>query len=140
MALKVILNSPFAKIPRRANANDAGYDLSSAEVVSIQPGERKIVDTGIIVRVPEGTYGRVAPRSGLAAKYGIDCLAGVIDRGYSANVKVILLNTGSAVFDIKIGDRIAQLVLEKIETPNVEVVTSLDSTERGLGGFGSTGV
>lgn len=140
MTLKVILNSPFAKVPRRANPTDAGYDLSSVEVVFLRPGERKIIDTGLIIRVPEGTYGRVAPRSGLAAKYGVDCLAGVIDRGYSANVKVILLNTGSEVFDVKIGDRIAQLVLEKIETPSVEVVTSLDVTDRGLGGFGSTGV
>jgi dUTP pyrophosphatase len=140
MALLVKTLHPAAKIPRRESRGAAGYDLSSAVDVTIPPGGRAVVPTGIAIAVPEGTYGRVAPRSGLAAKHGIDVLAGVIDEDYRGEVGVILLNTGSAAFSIAAGDRIAQLVLEKIETPLIAVVTDLESTARGGGGFGSTGV
>jgi len=139
MALLVKTLHPAAKIPRRESQGAAGYDLSSAVDVTIPPGGRAVVATGIAIAVPEGTYGRVAPRSGLAAKHGIDVLAGVIDEDYRGEVSVILLNTGSAAFSIAAGDRIAQLVLEKIATPLVAVVTDLESTARGDGGFGSTG-
>lgn len=131
---------PAAKIPRRESQGAAGYDLSSAVDVTIPPGGRAVVPTGIAIAVPEGTYGRVAPRSGLAAKHGIDVLAGVIDEDYRGEVGAILLNTSSTAFSIAAGDRIAQLVLEKIETPLVSVVTDLGFTARGGGGFGSTGV
>jgi dUTP pyrophosphatase len=140
MALLVKTLHPAAKIPRRESQGAAGYDLSSAVDVTIPPGGRAVVATGIAIAVPEGTYGRVAPRSGLAAKHGIDVLAGVIDEDYRGEVSVILLNTGSAAFSIAAGDRIAQLVLEKNATPLVAVVTDLESTARGGGGFGSTGV
>jgi dUTP pyrophosphatase len=140
MALLVKTLHPAAKIPRRESHGAAGYDLSSAVDVTIPPGSRAVVSTGIAIAVPEGTYGRVAPRSGLAAKHGIDVLAGVIDEDYRGEVGVILLNTDSTAFSIAAGDRIAQLVLEKIETPLVAVVTDLGSTARGGGGFGSTGV
>jgi len=89
--------------------------------------------------VPFGTYGRIAPRSGLASRDGVTVLGGVVDRTFTGEVKVILLNTGDHTVHIKIGDRIAQIVLEMIETPDVLEVDRLDVTARGAGGFGSTG-
>lgn len=129
-----------AVAPMRATEGSAGYDLSSAVDAVIPPNGRLAVSTGISIGLPEGTYGRVAPRSGLAFKYGIDVLAGVIDFDYRGEVKAILYNSGDQHFFIKTGDRIAQLIIEKIETPDVAVVLEIDDTVRGAGGFGSTGV
>ena len=98
-----------------------------------------IAKTDIQIRVPEGTYGRIAPRSGLAAKHHIDVGAGVVDEDYTGNVGVVLFNHAQSEFEIKKGDRIAQLVCEKIEYPELEECQGLDETERGAGGFGSTG-
>lgn len=130
---------PGAKIPRRESSGAAGYDLSSVDDVSILPGARVVVKTGIAIALPWGTYGRVAPRSGLAVRHGIDVLAGVIDEDYRGEIAVVLLNTGDETCRISPGDRIAQLVIEKIETPQVVAVKDLDETFRGVGGFGSTG-
>jgi len=99
-----------------------------------------LVKTDIQVKVPEGTYGRVAPRSGLALKNKIDVGAGVIDRDYRGNVGVILFNLSDEDFQVSPGDRVAQLICEKIEYPEVEELENLDDTDRGEGGFGSTGV
>jgi dUTP pyrophosphatase len=129
-----------SKLPTRGSSGAAGYDLYSSEDTMIYPHGQCMVATGISIKVPSGTYGRVAPRSGLAVKFGIDVLAGVIDEDYRGEVKVILINHGDASFPIARGDRIAQLVLEQIQTPDVQHVVSLDETERGEGGFGSTGV
>ena len=126
--------------PMRATEGSAGYDLSSAVDAVIPPNGRLAVSTGIAIGLPEGTYGRVAPRSGLAYKFGIDVFAGVIDQDYRGEVKCILYNSGDQPFVIKSGDRIAQLVLEVIKIPDVAVVLEIDDTERGAGGFGSTGV
>lgn len=117
----------------------AGYDLYSAYDYIIPSAGKVIAKTDISIRVPDGTYGRVAPRSGLAAKHHIDVGAGVIDQDYTGNVGVVLFNHGQTEFVIKKGDRIAQLVCEKISYPEIEEVPSLNSTERGEGGFGSTG-
>ena len=127
-----------AKIPSRATEGSAGYDISSAEDVTIAAKSRAGVSTGISIRVPKNTYGRIAPRSGLAVKHGIDVLAGVVDFDYTGEVKVILYNTSDEDYFVKKGDRIAQLILERIETPEVEVVLELSETSR-TGGFGSTG-
>ena len=117
----------------------AGYDLKSAYDYII-PGQGKVIaKTDLAIRVPDGTYGRVAPRSGLAAKNHIDVGAGVVDQDYTGNVGVVLFNHAQEDFEIKKGDRIAQFVCEKIEYPEIEEVTSLNCTERGEGGFGSTG-
>jgi dUTP pyrophosphatase len=140
MSLLVKVLNVNAKIPNRGSDKAAGYDLSSAEETIIPPRGRKMVKTGIIISIPTGHYGRIAPRSGLTLKNGIDVGAGVIDEDYRGEVCVILFNHSDENFLINIGDRIAQLILEKISTPDVEVVNSLDSTERGNGGFGSTGV
>jgi dUTP pyrophosphatase len=133
-----------AREPKRANYMDAGYDISSC-ISTVIPGKsRAIIPSGISILVPEGTYGRIAPRSGLAANSGIDVLAGVVDRGYTGELKVILYNTSDSYFKINIGDRIAQLVLERISTPDIEIVKELpldleqSLNLRGDKGFGSS--
>jgi dUTP pyrophosphatase len=128
-----------AIIPARGSDGAAGYDISSVVDIVVPALGRTAVATGLAIRVPEGTYGRVAPRSGLAYKHGLDVLAGVIDEDYRGEVKVILYNTSERDYIIKKGDRIAQLILEKIVTPNVAIVLDLEDTGRGVGGFGSTG-
>ncbi len=129
-----------AVLPARSSAGAAGYDLSSSMDVLVPAHERRMVHTGLAVAVPPGTYGRVAPRSGLAVRHGIDVLAGVIHPDYRGALGVMLMNTSGTAFKVRAGDRIAQLVLERVETPGVRLVQELDSTERGEGGFGSTGV
>ena len=128
-----------AVVPTRGSELSAGYDLSSVEDVVIPSLGRVAVPTGLAIKVPVGTYGRIAPRSGLAFKHGIDILAGVVDADYSGQIVVILYNTSGTEYEIKKGDRIAQFIIEKIEMLNVEVVDELPKTERGVGGFGSTG-
>ncbi|KAI9036001.1 putative deoxyuridine 5'-triphosphate nucleotidohydrolase [Aspergillus affinis] len=128
-----------ARAPTRGSAFAAGYDLYSAKATVIPAKGKATVDTGLSIAVPEGTYGRVAPRSGLAAKHFIDTGAGVIDADYRGEVKVLLFNFSDVDFTINEGDRIAQLVLERIYTPEVMVVEELEESVRGAGGFGSTG-
>lgn len=136
--------APGAHPLKRGSKEAAGLDLSSnnLSLITLYPGDRCAVPTGVHVKIPKGYYGRVAPRSGLAFKYGIDVLAGVIDSDYRGEIKVILLNTSDTSFDIEYGDRIAQLIIEKIAIPDVLVVGNLDdleASERGSNGFGSTG-
>lgn len=136
----------FAKLTSNATAPSkgskfaAGYDLFSAHDYEVLPRNKILAFTDIQVQVPHGHYGRVAPRSGLAVKHFIDVGAGVIDEDYRGNVGVVLFNFGSESFKVKRGDRIAQLICEKISYPEIEEVDSLDKSERGDGGFGSTGV
>lgn len=139
--LKVFLRSEKAKVPTRGSVLAAGYDLYSAEEAVIPAQGQGLVATDISVIVPEGTYGRVAPRSGLAVKHGISTGAGVIDADYRGEVKVVLFNHSQKDFEIKAGDRIAQLVLERIVNAEIAVISKeeLDNTDRGEGGFGSTG-
>lgn len=129
-----------AIVPTRGSDGAVGYDLYSSEdaVVPCQAG-RALVGTGITVVLPPGVYGRVAPRSGLAVKHCINVGAGVIDPDYTGEIKVVLFNHGEKDFEIKKGDRIAQLVLEKCETPPIEEISIVEDTERGSSGFGSTG-
>lgn len=118
----------------------AGYDVCAAiDAVVPSGGGRAMVPTGLKIAAPPGTYVRIAPRSGLAWKLGIATMAGVIDRDYRGEIQVVLINHGSADFQIGAGDRVAQLIFEKIETPVLVSVPSLDDTSRGQGGFGSTG-
>lgn len=132
--------SEKGRAPTRGSAFAAGYDLYSAKDTVIPAKGKGLVDTGIAIAVPEGTYGRIAPRSGLAAKNFIDTGAGVIDADYRGEVKVLLFNFSDEDFVVKEGDRIAQLVLERIYTPEVKVVDELEESIRGAGGFGSTGI
>lgn len=141
MIVKFNRLKPQAKQPTRANKSDAGADLFALESTMIQPLERKMVATGIRLEIPEGYYGRIAPRSGLAVKSGIDVLAGVVDSGYRGEINVVLYNTDkSNTFFIEAGDRIAQLIIEKhYNLEFVEVAGDLSETTRGEGGFGSSG-
>jgi dUTP pyrophosphatase len=138
--LRVKRLSDNAVLPTRGTEWSAGYDLSSAKALSIPPGSRAIVPTDLSLACPAGTYGRVAPRSGLTVKHGIHVGAGVIDADYRGPVGVVLFNLGDKDFEIQIGDRVAQLVLEQIVMAPVEEVDALEDTVRGSGGFGSTGV
>ncbi|NWU78182.1 DUT protein, partial [Onychorhynchus coronatus] len=131
--------SENAFAPSRGSARAAGYDLYSAYDCVIPPMEKAVVKTDIQIALPSGCYGRVAPRSGLAAKHFIDVGAGVIDEDYRGNVGVVLFNFGKETFEVKKGDRIAQLICERIYYPELEEVEALDDTDRGEGGFGSTG-
>jgi dUTP pyrophosphatase len=130
---------PEARLPSRGSAGAAGLDLYAVERVTIEPGGRAAVPTGLAVAVPPGFYGRVAPRSGLAVRQGIDVLAGVIDADYRGEILCALVNHGDAPFEVEPGARIAQLVVEAIATPEPAWAEELEETGRGAGGFGSTG-
>lgn len=136
--LKVIKMNGFVNFKNREDGN-AGFDLYATEEGIIAPGQREAVPVGISTSFSPEYYMRVAPRSGLAVKNGINVLAGVIDASYRGEWKVILHNTSQIYFDYGIGDRIAQVIPEKISTEEFEFVDSLLTTERGAGGFGSTG-
>jgi dUTP pyrophosphatase len=134
--------SEGAREPSRAHDGDAGFDLYAVEAAVIPAGERASVGTGIALAIPEGWAGLVLPRSGLAARHGITLpnAPGLIDAGYRGEVRVLLLNTDSrAAFEVAPGDRIAQLVLVRHESPELIEVESLEETVRGAGGFGSSG-
>ena len=138
--IKIKKINDLARIPVRANSTDAGADLYSTESLIIPPLSRALVKTGIIIEIPENYYGRIAPRSGLAFKNGIDVMAGVIDSGYRNELGVILYNTDQFQgFEVKIGDRIAQLIIEAHYNFKIQETSELSDTERGSGGFGSTG-
>ncbi|OTA55515.1 dUTP diphosphatase [Hypoxylon sp. EC38] len=131
--------SNTAKLPTRGSAFAAGYDLYASQATSIPARGKALVETDISIAVPAGTYGRVAPRSGLASKHFIDTGAGVIDADYRGPVKVLLFNHSETEFPVAVGDRIAQLIVERIYTPEVVEVQELEESVRGAGGFGSTG-
>jgi dUTP diphosphatase len=141
-SLRVRRLDPRAQLPTRAYPDDAGLDLYSLEAAQLAPGERASVGTGIAVEIPVGQAGIVLPRSGLAARHGIALVnaPGLIDSGYRGEVRVLLLNTDrESTFGVAPGDRIAQLVLVRVETPEVAEVEDLALSERGAGGFGSSG-
>jgi len=132
-----------AQIPAYAQAGDAGADLRSAEALVLAPGARALVGTGIRIALPDGYLAYVVPRSGLAVKHGITVLnaPGTIDAGYRGEIKVPLLNTDAhEPFAIEPGDRIAQLIVMPVTRANFVPVAELSESERGSGGFGSTGV
>ena len=142
MTLRFRRLSEAARPPTQAHEGDAGYDLHAAEALTIAPGERASVGTGIAVAIPEGQAGLVIPRSGLASRHGISVVnaPGLIDSGYRGELRVLLLNTDrEQPFSVEPGDRIAQLVLVRVETEEAVEVEVLDETVRGAGGFGSTG-
>jgi dUTP pyrophosphatase len=132
-----------SRAPEQAHDHDAGYDLFAAEPARVGPGERVSVGTGIAVAIPKRHAGLVLPRSGLAARHGIALVnaPGLIDAGYRGELRVILLNTDrERTFAIERGDRIAQLLITAIESPQFVETSGLSETARGEGGFGSTGV
>lgn len=129
-------------LPKRAHPGDAGVDLYSTIDVRIEPGARTLVATGVALALPHGTVGLIHPRSGLAAKHGLTVVntPGTIDAGYRGEIKVCLLNTDrESAVEIKRGDRIAQLLVQRVELPDFKEVSFLDETVRGSGGYGSSG-
>lgn len=124
--------------PQRETEGSAGYDLRSADTVTIQPGERELVGTGFAWEIPEGMVGQVRPRSGLAVRSGLHVMAGVIDSDYRGEVKVLLINLGVKPIHINRGDRMAQMVVTTFHGPDLIEVDDLVDSDR-AGGFGSTG-
>ncbi|HUA06003.1 MAG TPA: dUTP diphosphatase [Solirubrobacteraceae bacterium] len=142
MSLKVRRLDAGARLPSRAYPGDAGLDLYALDEAVLEPGDRASVGTGIAVEIPDGQAGLVLPRSGLAARHGIALVnaPGLIDAGYRGEIRVLLLNTDRREsFTVQRGERIAQLVLVRVETPEVVEVHELALSERGAGGFGSSG-
>ena len=143
MKIKIV-NKSKHPLPEYATPNSAGMDLRANidAPITLAPGERKLIPTGIYIALPVGYEAQVRPRSGLALKHGIGLanMLGTVDSDYRAEVGVILINLGQEDFVVNDGDRIAQLVIAKHETAEWEVVDELDETERGEGGYGHTGV
>ncbi|XP_056268758.1 deoxyuridine 5'-triphosphate nucleotidohydrolase, mitochondrial [Pseudoliparis swirei] len=131
--------SAHATPPTRGSSRAAGYDLYSAYDYTVGPMGKALVKTDLQIAVPPGCYGRVAPRSGLAVKHFIDVGAGVVDEDYRGNVGVVLFNFSKDTFEVKRGDRVAQLVCERICYPELVEQQALEETPRGGAGFGSTG-
>lgn len=140
--LLVSRTSEYAQLPKRATKGSAGYDICSAQNVIVEPKDKALISTALKMKIPEGYYGRIAPRSGLAVKKFIDTGAGVIDSDYRGIVHILLFNFSDKDFRVNIGDRIAQLIIEKIALPEVEEIKEeeLDESVRGEKGFGSSGV
>ena len=138
--IKIKLLNDAAKIPTKAHKSDAGWDLyASYTSQPVYPHKRRLVSTDISIAIPDGYCGLIWPRSGLSVKKGIDVLAGVIDSGYRGEIKVCLLNTSDQIVHIHPGDRIAQLIIQKVEDVKFLEVDNLDDSDRGEGGFGSSG-
>jgi len=130
---------PAATLPTRGSSQAAGLDIFSIEAVVIEPKQRSLVRTGLAVAIPEGYYGRVAPRSGLAVQKGLDVLAGVIDSDYRGEVRCLLYNAGDEAIGLPAQTKICQLIIEKIIRPSAVWSDEISDTDRGSGGFGSTG-
>ena len=139
IALPVRRLTSSAILPRYGRPGDAGLDLFSAEAYDLNPGERRAFGTGIAIAVPPGYVGLVWDRSGLAVRAGITTMGGVIDATYRGEVQVPLLNTSEQRYAVKVGDRIAQLLIQPLPTIEISEVTALDDTQRGNAGFGSSG-
>lgn len=139
MEIRIQKIDPSAKIPAFAYGGDAGMDLFSLEDCEILPLDKKGISTGLKIAVPAGYAGFVCDKSGLALNHGLTTLAGVLDSGYRGELKVILMNLGKEPYEVKKGQKIAQLVIKKIEKPEI-LEGDLDQTQRGERGFGSSGL
>ncbi len=129
-----------ARIPRYAHSGDAGMDFYSVEDFVLQPGERRVCKTGIAIQIPNGFVGLIWDKSGIAAKSGIKTMGGVIDSSYRGEVGIILKNLSDEKYEVKKGEKVAQMLIQKVECPTIEEVDKLDDTDRGEGGFGSSGM
>ena len=142
MTVKVLRTDPAAQLPTYAHPGDAGMDVRSVEDVTLAPGARALVRTGLVLMLPPDAEAQVRPRSGLALKHGVTVLnsPGTIDAGYRGEVGVILVNLGAEPFVVEKGMKIAQLVVAPVTQAEIVEVSAVDATDRGAGGFGSTGV
>ena len=139
MKLKIVKLSDVPT-PIYANPNDAGLDLYANEAHVIEPGQRALIGTGLKMEWPDGYAGLIWPRSGISTKHGVNTLAGVIDSGYRGEIKVALINLGQEAFTIEKHMRIAQMLFQRVDQAEIEIVEELSETARGEGSFGSTGV
>jgi dUTP pyrophosphatase len=141
VTVPVLRIDPGLPLPAYARPDDAGLDLYAAEPVTVKPGARALVPTGIALAIPAGFAGFVLPRSGLALRHGLSLLntPGLIDAGYRGEIKVLLVNHGEAAVSLERGDRVAQLVVQRVERVALAPVAVLPGSARGAGGFGSTG-
>ena len=142
MRFRRLPSNPDLPLPRRATEHAAGYDVRSAEDdVTLEPGEIRLVGTGLVMELPEGVECQVRPRSGLALRHGVTLpnSPGTIDPDYRGELRVIMQNLGSEAVTLERGERIAQLVFARFETPEITESAELSETTRGEGGFGSTG-
>lgn len=137
--INVKLSHQNAKLPRRNHPTDAGLDILAIEHATLRPGVHAVLPTGVRMEIPDGCVGLIWPRSGLAAKHGIDTLAGVVDASYRGEIKVSIINHGHEDLEIKPGDRIAQLIIQRCELWNCVEVDELSDSERGEKGLGSSG-
>ena len=142
MTVKILRTDPAAQLPVYAHPGDAGMDVRSIEEVVLAPGARALVRTGLVLMLPPNAEAQVRPRSGLALKHGVTVLntPGTIDAGYRGEVGVILINLGSEPFVVEKGMKIAQLVVAPVAQAEIVEVSAVDASDRGAGGFGSTGV
>ena len=142
MTVKVLRTDPAAQLPVYAHPGDAGMDVRSIEEVTLAPGARALIHTGLVLMLPPDAEAQVRPRSGLALKHGVTVLntPGTIDAGYRGEVGVILVNLGTELFTVEKGMKIAQIVVSPVAQAEIVEVASVDETDRGAGGFGSTGI
>ena len=140
MTIKIKRLVQDAKLPQYANENDAGMDFFSNEEHLLKPGERKAVSTGISMAIPAGFVGLIRDKSGIAFKHGLKTMAGVVDSGYRGEVKIVIKNLSDKDYLIEKGNKIAQMLIQPIVQKELLEVTDLDDTQRGEGGFGSSGL
>jgi dUTP pyrophosphatase len=140
--LKIKKIFPDVILPKYNKKNDAGFDLCAytKEDIYINSGESKIIQTGLFMEIPDGHFGSIRDRSGLAAKNSLHVLAGVVDSNFRGHVQVILINLGTKQFIVQSGNRIAQMIIQPIVNPEIQEVSELSDSERGSDGFGSTGI
>ena len=139
--VKILPTSSNFQMPSKAHLSDAGFDLKSVENVVINPGRRAMVDAGFKMQLPEGFEAQIRPRSGNAIKLGLSVInsPGTVDQGFTGNIKVLLVNLGQEPITINIGDKIAQMVIKEVPQVTLELTDTVDSTDRGEKGFGSSG-
>ena len=137
--MQVKLLSKHAKPPQKASTGSAGFDLYSSIYTKVTSKSLSIIPTDLAIQIPTGCYGRIAMRSGIAIKHMVSISGGVIDKDYRGNIKIIMINHGNEDFVIQRGDRVAQLIIERISCPEIIIVDQLKETDRGDNGFGSTG-
>ena len=140
MTIKIKKISSDAKLPQYANEHDAGMDFFSNEECIIKPGERKLLSTGISMAIPQGQVGLICDKSGLAVKHGLKTMAGVVDSGYRGEIKIVVHNLSDKDYLVEKGNKIAQMLIQRIEQKELLEVEELDETQRGEGGFGSSGL
>lgn len=139
MEIRIQKLHPAAKLPTYAHATDAGMDMYTVETFTLEPGNRRSVPTGIAIAIPAGYVGLIWDKSGIAHTRGIKTLGGVIDSGYIGEIYIGIINVGKEPQLFSVGDKLAQLLIQRIEYPNLVEVDQLDDTPRGAGAFGSTG-